>query len=204
MSMKRIIMAGGFGAMILFLGGWAIFAQDASKPAQRPTKIALLDVNAIVKQSKSHKQKMEALKKEADEADAKMKEQADLIRIMMIQLKDMEKGTTEYAELEEKIARANAQVNMEAQPMKRDFLQRESKTYLLTYLDINDAVEKNARDNQIDMVLRFADDPVDSNKPESILAAINRPIIWYDKKLDMTPAILKVFEEKEKNLEKTE
>jgi hypothetical protein len=54
------------------------------------------------------------------------------------------------------------------------------------------------------MVLRFADDPVDSNKPESILAAINRPIIWYDKKLDMTPAILKVFEEKEKNLEKTE
>jgi Skp family chaperone for outer membrane proteins len=204
MSMKRITVAGGLGAMILFLGGWAIFAQDSSKLAPRPTKIALIDVNSVIKQSKSHTQQMKALKKDADEFDEKMKEQQGLIAMMASPLKDLQKGTPEYAEIEEKVTRAAAQANLGAQRKKRDMVERESKTYLLTYLDLNDAVEKNAHENQIDIVLRFTGDPVDSNNPESILAGINRPIIWYDKNLDMTPAIHKVFEEKEKNLDTTE
>ena len=40
------------------------------------------------------------------------------------------------------------------------------------------------------MVLRFNGDPVDVDKPDSVLSYINKPVVWYDKSRDITPIIL--------------
>jgi hypothetical protein len=40
------------------------------------------------------------------------------------------------------------------------------------------------------MVMRFNGDPVDVDKPDSVLSFINKPVVYYDKSRDITPIIL--------------
>jgi Skp family chaperone for outer membrane proteins len=201
MSMKRKIISSVVGLLIL-LSVWAICAEDASKPEPASsgdnTKVALLDVNYIFKNHTAFKEEMDQLKKEADEMDKNMKEQQSLMNADAAQLQKMTVGSTEYTEAESRITRAKTDWTVEIQDQRRKFLHREANAYRLAYADINSIVEKYAREHQIDIVIRFMGDPIDSNNPESILAGINKSVIYYNTKTDITPHILKILHDRPK------
>jgi Skp family chaperone for outer membrane proteins len=200
MSTKRNVIMGGIGLTVVFLSVWAIFAQDAAKPVPTPigeyTKVGMLDVNYIFKKHAKFTEEMTQLKKEADEMDKQMKEQEGTLKTLANQLQSMTVGTTEYTELEGKIARSKAEWTIDVQTQRRTFLQREANVYRLTYAEIENEVEKYSREHNFDIIMRFMGDPVNSNNPESILANINKPIVYYKHEMDITPAILKILAEK--------
>jgi Skp family chaperone for outer membrane proteins len=208
MSKKRNIIVGGIGLFVAILSVWAISAEDAPESAHattgETTKIALLDVNKVFKKNAKFKEEMAQIKKEADEMDKKMKEEEATLRSAANQLTEMSKGSTEYSQLEAQIARSKTEWTVDVQVKRRAFLQREANIYRLTYQEVEEIAGKYARERQIDAVFRFMGDPVDSNSPDSILAEINKPIVWHNEKVDITSAIIQLIAEKQKQASKEE
>ena len=200
MSTKRNIFAGGVGLLAIFLSVWAISAQDAAAPAAPPTdesaKIALLDVNKIFKENAPFKRAMEKLKNDADEADKKAKDAQKALTEMTTKFAGMSRGSDEYAEMQKKIVSSQTMLTTEIQLQRQDFLKREAKVYHVVYQEIESDVQKYADQNQISVVIRFMGDPVDENNPDSILANINKPVVWHNDKLDITTAIMQMISEK--------
>jgi hypothetical protein len=62
--------------------------------------------------------------------------------------------------------------------------------YHQVYQEILQATDYFCKQRGIDMVLRFNGEPVDVQRPDSVLNFINRPVVWYDPGLDITDLIL--------------
>ncbi len=92
--------------------------------------------------------------------------------------------------MEEQIANRQAKLAVDVNRQKSDFLQRESMIYHTVYQEILQATDYFCKQRGIDMVLRFNGEPVDVQRPDSVLTFINRPVVWYDPGLDITDFIL--------------
>jgi Skp family chaperone for outer membrane proteins len=175
-------------------------AQQAN-PARQPAaqgpnlagKVVLLDVNYVFKNHARFKALMNQLKNDADAMDVTMKKDDAQLRSMGMGLQKLNPGSADYKKLEEDIARASTDWKLKVQQQRREFLMREAKNYSETYKEIEDEVNYFCQQQGIVMVLRFMGDPIDETNPESILSGINKPVVWYDKSLDITPYIMQRF-----------
>jgi outer membrane protein len=105
-------------------------------------------------------------------------------------LQEFRKGTPDYKQMEEELAKRQADLQVQVQLRKNEFLQREAKIYHTVYMEIWQVTDDYAKQNGVDLVLRFNGDPVDVDRPDSVLTFINKPVVWYQKNMDITPAIL--------------
>lgn len=171
MSMKQKFISGGIGLLVIFLTFWALHAQDATPSIS--TTIERSTKVAIVDVNAIFK-RSEAFKEDM----ANLKKDA----------KDIEKNLKE----------GQTPTPLEMQNNRKELVMQEAKIYRQTYREISEEITKYAAEHQIDLVLRFTGEPADSDNPESILVDINKPVVHYDRMLDITPAILKIMAEKQK------
>jgi Skp family chaperone for outer membrane proteins len=164
-------------------------AQAPSKPAAGPN-IALLDVSYIFKNHARFKGQMEEMKADVERAEQQVKTERDAIGKLAERLQEFRKGTPDYKQMEEELAKRGADLQVQVQLQKNEFLQREAKIYHNVYQEIWQVTDYYAKQNGVDMVLRFNGDPVDVERPDSVLSFINKPVVWYQKQLDITPAVL--------------
>ncbi len=164
-------------------------AQGPARPNVGPN-IALLDVSYIYKNHVRFKDMMEKMKADVESAETQVRTERDAINKLAEQLPQFHKGTREYQQMEEELAKRQANLSVKVNLTKSDFLQREATIYHNVYQEILQATDYYSKQNGIDIVLRFNGDPADPQKPETILAFINRPVVHYQKNLDITPAIL--------------
>jgi Skp family chaperone for outer membrane proteins len=167
----------------------AASAQGPAQPSGRPT-VALLDVSYIFKNHARFKGMMEDMKADVERAEAQVKSERDAINKLGERLQEFRKGTPDYKQMEEELAKRQADLSVQVTLQKNEFLQREAKIYHNVYQEIWQATDYYCKQNGVDMVLRFNGDPVDVERPDSVLSFINKPVVWYQKQLDITPAIL--------------
>jgi len=161
----------------------------AMQPGSAPN-IALLDVSYIFKNHPRFKAMMEEMKSDVEQAETNVNKERDTLRKLVEQLDTFRKGSPDYKAMEEEIARKEADLTVKVQLQRKDFLQREARIYHTVYQEISQEVDYYCANKGIDMVLRFNGDPVDVDKPDSVLSYINKPVVWYDKSRDITPIIL--------------
>lgn len=173
----------------------SVVAQGPVRPAAAPVvaggpKLALLDVGRIFKHHARFKSMMEDMKADVQQAEARVKAEREAITKLGERLQEFRKGTQEYKSLEEELARRQADLSVQMSMQRNEFLQREAKIYHNVYQEIWQATDYFCRQHGIDMVLRFSSEPVDPDRPDSVLTNINKPVVWYDQGLDITDAIL--------------
>jgi Skp family chaperone for outer membrane proteins len=185
-------------AIIVSLGYLISLAVAQNPSGVRPTqpaggpRLALLDVSSIFKAHTRFKLQMEEMKRDVQAAENKVRLERDEINKLANEtLPTFNKGTQQYAEMEEQLANRQAKLAVDVQRQKNDFLQREAMIYHNVYQEIWQATDYFCRQNGIDMVLRFNGEPVDVQRPDSVLTFINKPVVWYDPGLDITQAILR-------------
>jgi Skp family chaperone for outer membrane proteins len=166
-----------------------VMAQGQAAPAAGP-RLALLDVSRIFKNHERFKGMMNDMKAAVEQAEADVKREREEMGKLAEQLQEFKKGTANYKQLEEDLAKRQADLTVRVSLRKNEFLAREAKIYHAVYQEILQATDYFCKQNRIDMVLRFNGDPVDVEKPESVLTWINKPVVWYDRGLDITDAIL--------------
>jgi Skp family chaperone for outer membrane proteins len=165
-------------------------AQPPQGPPGTGPRIALLDVNSIFKNHARFKGMMEDLRADMERAEAQVKSDREVIAKLAEKMQEFRKGTLNYQQREEDFTRRQADLQVKVQMTKNQILQQEAKIYHNVYQEIWQATDFFTRDRGIDIVLRFNGDPVDVDRPDSVLAFINKPVVWYQKNLDITPAIL--------------
>jgi len=168
-------------------------APGAPAPNGFAGKTVLIDVNYIFKNHERFKAALNQLKNEADAMDVSMKKEEAQLRNLTMGLQKLNPGSAEYKQMEEKIAREKTDWTIKVQQQGREYLMREAKMYNDTYKEIEDEVNYFCQANGVLLVLRFIGDPVEEGNPNSVLSNINKPVVWYDKNLDITPYILKRF-----------
>jgi Skp family chaperone for outer membrane proteins len=171
-------------------------AQQTTPPARPQTtggpRLALIDISRIFKAHTRFKQQMEEMKRDVQAAENKVRQERDEIsKLVTDVLPTFQKGTQQYSEMEEQLADRQAKLAVTVNRQKNEFLQREATIYHNVYQEIWQATDYFCRQNSIDMVLRFNGEPVDVQRPDSVLTFINKPVVWYDPGLDITEAILR-------------
>jgi Skp family chaperone for outer membrane proteins len=150
---------------------------------------AVVDISYIFKHHHRFKAKMDAMKKDVEATENALRQQRQAIAKLQEKLEQLKAGTADYKALDDRIAEEKAEFNLKASKQRKEFLDREAKTYYQTYLEVSDAVKYYAQRHNIGLVVRFNGDPIDPNRREDVLRAINRPVI-YQNGIDITPHIL--------------
>jgi Skp family chaperone for outer membrane proteins len=172
--------------------GYLISLAVAQQAPARPNgqNIALIDVVAIFKHHARFKALQEEMKATVEQAGTALNRDREEIKKLAEHLPELTKGTREYAQLEEELARRGADLSVRAQLQKGQILQREAAMYNTVYQEILQTTDYYCKQNGIDLVVNFNSDSVDVNRPESVSAFINRPVVWNQNYLNITPVIL--------------
>ena len=112
------------------------------------------------------------------------------MKAMVEQSKAYQPGTPEYKRIEADLTKKQADLQVQVNLQKKDFMEQEGKIYYAVSVEVEDAVKRLATKNNIALVLRFNGDQVDASNRDDILRNINKPIVFYDPRMDITPYIL--------------
>ena len=170
-------------------------AQGTTRAATQPPRgtqgIALLDISYIFENLTRFKAQMADMRADVEQAEVQMKKERDTLRKLQDQLKGYPAGSPEYKQMEEHLTKRMAEMQVQMQLQRKEFLHREAKIYYNVYQEIQQEVNYYATNSGVSAVLRFSGDPVDKEKPDEVLKEINKPVIWYSQSMDITPVILR-------------
>lgn len=166
-------------------------AQNANPASANASKysVAVVDISYIFKKHERFKTTMDNMKKEMDGIEAELKTDREKIAQKEQQRNTYTAGSNEYKQLDEQIAREMSEFNLKMGKLRKDFLEKESKVYYSTYLEVVEATKYYAKRQNIGLVLRFNGEPVDPNRRDDVLREINKPVVVQDQ-IDITPDII--------------
>jgi len=170
-------------------GIWLSSAISQDRPVPRPCDVAVLDVSKVFEKNKSFQEEMERLKKEVEAFEVEMKQVGQEMVEKKKGLDALTPGTEEHRKAEEELARFNSEMQIKVASKRRDFLAREAVIYANHYRRIETIVAGLAAKNSIRLVLRFNQDPMNEKDRNSVLQAVNRPVVFQDQ-LDITDEVV--------------
>lgn len=166
------------------------FASAQSGPPVR-SAIALIDIGVVFKNHDRFKAEMQAMQGDMERAEGQMKKERDKLRAMAERLNEYRAGTQEYKDLEQNIAKSEADLKVNAQLQRKEFLQREAKIYNRTYQEVWQEVDAFAAANGLVAVFKFSREATDPEKPEEIMRELNKSVMWSARGLDITDDIVR-------------
>ncbi len=182
------------GLLWVFLPPAAVYSQGVG-PGHSPMRagnspsVALIDINFLFEKLPHFKQMMDQLKADVERAEAEVKREREELT-KLVQRLESYRGTPTYKSMEEEIARRQSELGVRVSLQRKEFGQREARIFHNVYREIQDEVDRLAREVGFDCVIRFHGDAVDPERPDSILNYINRPVVWYGKDRDITMTVL--------------
>lgn len=155
-------------------------------------QIAVIDISRIFKEHPRFIEEMARLKSRVEAEDAKMKARADNLQRMAEELKTLKPGSPEYKNKEKAIASDRAQMQIDIQVQRKEFLQQEAAIYKEIYDSVKIQVANYASRAGLAAVIRYTSPPsdVDPDQPNSVLTEIQRDLVWFSPGLDITNHIL--------------
>ena len=193
MTKARFLLICAASLLILGFAALATRTQEADNHAAAPSTaqpIGLLDVAYIFKNYPRLTELMAEMQTDVQTAEAELKKKKEALAGLQKELKLHTVGTPEYAELEKRIAMAKAELAGSIETQKKVFVRREARLYYDAYQELSQVVEDYARENNLALVLRFNDSPVNVNDPKDVLRRINSSVVWHDRGRDLTRIIL--------------
>ncbi len=143
----------------------------------------------------SHKFKAlsEDMSKRVQAAELDIKGRRDQINALMKQLQDVKQGTPDFKQMDEEVTNRKADLAAQVELQKKNFLRSEAQIYYTVYQEVAQEVAYYAKSQNVTLVLRFNGDPMDEHDPQNIASQLNKPVVYHDSRIDITPIILDVL-----------
>jgi Skp family chaperone for outer membrane proteins len=162
----------------------------AQQPRGPMPSVAILDLTWIFKHHARFQQMTSDMRRDVEAAENTLKNERDAFQKMQARLEDFKRGTPEFKALEEDLAKKAADLNLQVNIQKKNFLEQEARMYFTVYQEVLECVKYYADSNGISLVMRFNGDPVDRSDPQEVLKELNKSVIYYNRAIDITPIIL--------------
>ena len=176
--------------MISLAIGLSAVATGLTPSAQAQTRVALVDIGAIFKNHPTFSKSLAELKTQADQFQAEtQKLQMDFVK-KAEQLEFYEKDSQEYRELESKLARESAALEVERRGKMRDLLAREARLHYDTYREIKKFIGDYCQEQGIQLVMRYNSQPMLPDNPSTIMQKVNGNVVYYRDGKDITSIII--------------
>jgi outer membrane protein len=175
------------------VSGNTVSAQDAAAPS----RVGLIDMAHVFKNYEKFKALRDDLKNEITSSDNQAKAMATRIKTVQDQLKTFNEGSPEYLEKEKELAKSASDFEAFRKVAQRDFLRKEAEIYKTVYLEVADAVKLYAQHYKYAVILRFnREDIQTSSNPEEVLQSMNRQVVYFYAKDDITESVLQYLNKK--------
>ena len=166
-------------------------AQPRSSTAQpMSAQIAILDLAYIFANHVRFKAMTDELRRDVEAAETELKANKTALQKMQDQLDGYNRGSPEYRQLEEDMAKRTAEVQVQIQVQKRNFYEQEAKMYYTVYQEVMEQVRYYSDKHGILLVMRFNGDPYDETDPQAVQKELNKAVLYHNKMIDITPIIL--------------
>lgn len=164
------------------------FANVSTSVAQ--TKVGIIDIGLVFKSHPTFSKKLEALKLKADQfKSSSLQRQQNLMRSAEA-LKQFKPGSTEYRELESRLAQQSAGMEVADKNTMRELMKEEAQLHYFTYQEINRAVSEYCEPLQIKLVLRYNSQEMDPQNPATVMQKVNSSVVFHQPQNDLTQTII--------------
>ncbi len=166
-----------------------------AKRATPEAAIALIDLKYVF----DHDPGFQRAKSELD-IEVKLAETMAALRKASIEklAKDRQKhspGSEEYRGLDRLLTQETAELSIQVELWKKQFVRREAELYHETYQRVQSLLDAYVEEQGISVVLRFNRTEVeDKGDAREVAVLLNRPIVAYKKPADITDEILRRLE----------
>lgn len=191
-SIKLIVVGLAFvGVFEILKATWSTAAEAKVQPAAPGGRVALLDLAKIFNNHVGFKQLSDGLRLDVEDAERELTRRKAEMQAEADALVKLGKGTAEAKQLESKIARESAELQVKVQEQKKEFFEEEAGIYNQVYQQVMKEVEKYADTHGISLVMRFNGDPSNPNDPQGIQKELNKAVLFH-KGIDITDDILAI------------
>ncbi|TWU38725.1 Outer membrane protein (OmpH-like) [Novipirellula aureliae] len=172
-----------------------VSAQQAASTHPPGHRVALIDVTYILKNLPAIKAQISKLEADLEKHKAELKQKRDTLKQSVEQLKTLKVGTADYARQEEYVANLESALRSYTIYKHRELSDAEAKTYYDSYQRMTAVVRAIATRNNINLVLRFNSEDIDSEQNDSVTRGIMRNVVYHDSTVNMTNTVLQYLKE---------
>jgi Skp family chaperone for outer membrane proteins len=171
----------------------AWYAPAGSFAAAEPLPVALVNVDRILKVHKPFLEKLDPLKAEAKELDAKLQVRQAEIENVGSQLRTVQPGSSDHQRLQLQLVKLQTDLQQFVNTERQGLQKKEVAAYLEFFRQMDAEINKHAKAHGLKLVLRQYETSYDDAQPlPDVLKALNRTIL-YEEGLDITDDILKAL-----------
>lgn len=165
-------------------------AQQRGPAPQPGSQVAIVDLTYIFANHVRFKALVEDMRHDVEAAEADLKAAKEAIEKSAEKIDEYNRNSPEAKALEEDLAKRQADLQVQVNIQKRNFMEQEAKIYLSIYREVIDHVKYHAERNGISLVLRFNGEPLEGEDLQGVMQYINRQVVHYNRAIDITPIVL--------------
>ena len=201
MRNSRLLIAIAGCALIAGLAVLTALAQQGTTrpmagPQMGAPQVAFVDVGYVFKKHPGFQGRKVSLTTEMKRASEGLNQERETVRKMRQDLQAMPAGSEEYKQLDVISTKRAADLQVQFQLQQKEFATKESNMYYTVYQEIAQEVGYLASQNGFSAVLYVDGDAPDKDRLPQVQAFVNKQIVWFDQRLDVTPEIVSRLERK--------
>ena len=160
-----------------------------AQQARTGTTVAVVDIAVVMENNTKFKSMLDSIQSEITQFDATLEVARKQVTALVDELKGYNPGTTAYSQLEERIAKIQADVQVQMQIKRKNVLQQEAKVFHECYTGVQKTIATFCEQNGISLVLNYDSKAINPQNRESVLKGVNRDIV-YQRSLNITKYIV--------------
>lgn len=173
-----------------------VSAQAQEDPPNMQGAIVVLDVALVFKSHEPFKQQIEAIQLKAEELKAEVESRQQKMRAdAQAAMENFNPNSPERQAAEAKFEQDMAGLRTYARQAEADLMAQEATVYYETYQQMQSVVAEFAQAWNLALVLRFDSSPIIPENRNSVIAGVNRAIV-YHKDRDLTPHVISRMNER--------
>jgi Skp family chaperone for outer membrane proteins len=165
-------------------------SQGSAAKALTPAIIGSVDIEAVIKQYEKYKFTGDQLKNDAMAKQGQLQQIAANMKTIAKKLEALTPGSPEFKKEESEYTKSKVQLESERESAQHDFAQREAESLATIYKEVQSMVGRVARNRGMTYVVRTSNEPITGTEPNSVIAAMQRSVVYADPGADITKVVL--------------
>lgn len=174
----------------IFATGLALSFSARPAVAQQGTNVCVIDMAAVFKSHNRFNSQMEDVKNDIKAFEEVYRGKTKELEALAEQMKLSKPGSPDYKAKESQLASMNADLQVQVQLKRKEFLEREARVRYNAYQEVVNKVAQFSNQHGIQLVIRFSRDEIDPTNPQSVQMGWARTIVFH-KERDITDFIVK-------------
>ena len=159
--------------------------------AEAQSSVAIVDIGMVFKAHPTFPRELETLRTEADQFQ---KNAVQLQQQMVAKSEKLQMWTPDsedYRNFETQLAQELATLEVQQRSEMRSLMVREAQLHFQTYQQVKKVVNDYCAAKNIRLVLRHTDQKLNVDNPKSVMADVNKNLVFYTPEIDITNEIIR-------------